>query len=152
VSGVERALVATQTDPGVFAMLAGAKVEVFDLVEDLKCAHGVTTASCAPMLSVLMGYRDVSFFGCEGDYRNSTHLYMNADDPYMMRVKCAGEEFLTGAEFLMQSEFLSGVLREYPDMYHDRSGGLLAAMLRDPEYDVTHISKTLNDSLVTRAL
>lgn len=147
VNGVSRALLATQTDPAVFAMLERAEVEVFDLIADLKGGHGVTTATCAPMLAVSMGYTDITFYGCEGNYGHSTHLYMSVDDQYMMKVRCDGQDFLTGAEFLMQSEFLAAALRSYPGMFHEKSGGLLAAMLRNPDYDVTHISRVLHDSM-----
>jgi hypothetical protein len=147
IVGVKRAILATQTDPGVFELLKEAQVEVFDLLDDLKGAHGATSVTCVPMLAVSMGYTDISFYGCEGNYGEKTHLYMSTQDKFMLRVTCAGEEFLTGAEFLMQSEFLSAAMKSFPTMFKDKSGGLLGAMLRDAEYDVTHLSKTLHDSL-----
>lgn len=146
IPGVQRAILATQTDPAVFDALQTAKVEVFDL-ESLGGAHGCTSAACAPMLAIQMGYREVTFFGCDGDYSAGTHAYMDVPDPYKMQVKIGRRKFLTGAEFLMQSEFLSSIMRAAPTIYRNQSGGLLAAMVEDPNYDVTHISRTLNDSM-----
>jgi hypothetical protein len=143
--GVTRAILESGTSPGVFDAVQG-EILLFDRVTDLDSINGVTTATCAPMLALKMGYTSVSFYGCEGSYRDQTHLYMNSGDPYTMRVRANGEYFLTGAEFLMQAEFLSELIRA-SDVFKDCSGGLLSALIADPDYDVTHISKTLHDSI-----
>lgn len=146
IPGVQRAILATQTDPAVFEALKGAQVEVFDLGA-LGGAHGCTSAACAPMLAVNMGYRDITFFGCDGDYPAGTHAYMDVPDPYKMQVRIGRRKFLTGAEFLMQSEFLAAIIRAAPAIYRNGSGGLLSAMVKNPNYDVTHISRTLHESI-----
>lgn len=140
IRGVKRALLATVTDPSVISQLqdAGADIELFE-----STLAGSTTATAAPWLAVNAGYRDVTFYGCDSNYTDSTHFYMDAPDPYLMRVRCNGQEFLTGAEFVMQAEMLAAVIRACPNTFKERSGGLLAAMVADPEVDTTHISKTL---------
>jgi hypothetical protein len=95
-----------------------------------------------------MGYPSVTFYGCEGSYEHTTHLYMHANDDYLMRVRCGGRDWLTGAEFLMQSQFLAAVCRDVPNHFRERSGGLLTAMIETNDYDVLEISRKLNDSIV----
>lgn len=142
---VKKALLATVTDPQVFDALNGVDVEIFDLVRGGVVTHASTTATVAPMLAIELGYREVAFYGCDSSYHGSTHAYMSVEDPYLMKVKCGEKEFLTGAEFLMQAEFMAEIIRAAPNVYFNRSGGLLAALVENPDYDVTHISKTLHE-------
>jgi hypothetical protein len=148
IEGVKRAIVSTNTDPAVLDGLIaqGADVQLFDLLQDGQVCHGSTTATVAPIISVKMGYRAVLFYGCDSDYGKTTHAYMSVEDPYLMRVSVNGADFLTGAEFLMQAEFLSAMIRAAPHVFGERSGGLLSALVECGDYDVTHISKTLQES------
>jgi hypothetical protein len=145
VIGAEHAIVATCTDPGVLRALQaiGARVEIFDLVATLeRCNHGPTSATAVPELAVPdMGYRSVTFFGCESSYGGTTHAYKDHAEPCRIWVQCNGEEFETGAEFLMQAECLAHVLRALPQFFNERSGGLLRALTATPDYDITHVSR-----------
>ena len=132
IEGVTRAIVATQTDPDVLARLDN--VELFELENG-----GATSATYIPALALKMGYQSITFYGCESNYQNTTHAYMDSGDPYWMVVSCHGERFITGAEFLMQAEFLSATLRG-DKRFRERSGGLLRAMVRSPRYRITHMS------------
>jgi hypothetical protein len=124
--------VATQTDPEVLANLGD--VQLFELQDG-----GATSATYIPALAFRMGYPSVTFYGCESNYADSTHAYMDTGDPYTMGVSCHGESFLTGAEFLMQAEFLAAKIRSDKRL-RERSGGLLRAMVRSPRYRITHMS------------
>lgn len=146
IEGVTKALLATVTDPQVFERLKGADIEIFDLVRGGVVTHATTTATVAPCLAVELGYRQIALYGCDSSYHGSTHAYMNVNDPYLMRVRCGDKEFLTGAEFLMQAEFLAEVIRMAPHVFLNCSGGLLAALVEQPNYDVLAISKTLHES------
>lgn len=134
IEGVSRAILATQTDPEVFAALESADVQVFDLADG-----GATSATYIPALALRMGYQSVTFYGCESNYDATTHLYMDTQDPYWMAVSCNGDRFLTGAEFLMQAEFLAATIRR-DKRFRERSGGLLRAMVRSPRYKILHTS------------
>lgn len=156
IAGVEKALVATCTNPAVIDKLREtAAIELFDLVaEGQEATHGPTTATAAPYLAVRLGYTQVSFFGCESCYEDTTHLYMNAQDDHRLRVKVGDESFLTGAEFLMQAEFLAMMIRAAPRVFKDRSGGLLSAFVRGIaaadgtlDYDLTHISRKIAEDI-----
>jgi hypothetical protein len=96
----------------------------------------------------LKGYRSVTFFGCEGSYGGETHAYTHErrDLRSLMRVKCNGEEFLTTPDMMMQAEFLGELIREAP-MFHERSGGLLSAVVANPEIDVIAATQRIHDAL-----
>jgi hypothetical protein len=138
IEGVERAIVATVTDPSVLEALEGAEIQLFDME-----AHGATSATAVPYLALKMGYSDVTFIGCESDYNAGSHAYMEASDPFLMKVRCHDQEFLTGAEFTLQAEFLSTVIRGAPHVFRERSGGLLRAMIADPDWEPLAISTQL---------
>ena len=147
IHGVRKAVVATVTHPEVLDQFkhTDARVELFDLVRNGVVTNGATSATVIPCLAVEMGYREVTFYGCESNYGDSTHAYMSVADPYLMKVKCGEAEYLTGAEFLMQAEFLAALIKERPGVFKERSGGLLRALISN-DYDVIAISKTLHES------
>ena len=158
--GATKALLASNCDPSAFDVLeqAGAYVETFDLIrEDAPgISHGPTTASAAFDLSLrVMGYTDVSFFGFDSCYTEEevkelpehitvytvTHIHKNEPEPNMVRIVCNGKAFITCAEFFMQAQWMSQLFRSEickQGFIKNRSGGLLAAMVADPEYDFTH--------------
>lgn len=145
--GAKRAIVATSIDPAMFVELEGADVEFFDLHTDGGDSnHGPTTATAAIELSVKMGYRDVTFFGCESSWDVQSHIYHHDNHPFEMLVKCDGKSFITCPEFLMQADFMAAVLRVAP-MFKERSGGLLRALINDPDWDITHATQAFHDSL-----
>lgn len=161
-AGATKAILASNCDPGVFDALAGQDVQIFHLVDgDEGIHHGPTTASAAFDLSVKMGYFDVSFFGFDSCYderddeelgervqiRYNSHAYKDEEDVAVCRVVCNGKAFITGGEFLMQAQWMAEVLNMLPSIFHNRSGGLLAAMIADPDYDCTHVCESLSQSL-----
>jgi hypothetical protein len=142
--GAKHAIVCTSMDPAMFEELKDAKVEIFDLIrEEGKMNHWATTATSAPMLAVQMGYRDVSFFGCESSFEQDTHAYRHEQTPEQILVACNGQSFLSHPAYFMQAEYLSAVIRTAPHIFHDRSGGLLAGLIADPDYDITHGTRGL---------
>jgi len=139
--GVGRAIIATHCDPSLFDALHGADVEAF------KLGHaGATTATAAPLIAADMGYRSVSFFGCESSFGNETHVYGNRDVKSLMRVRCNDHEFLTTPDMMMQAEFLGELIREVP-MFSDRSGGLLSAFIANPEIDVIAATPLIHEAV-----
>lgn len=136
-AGAKRALVSTHNDPAVFAALKGAHVEVFDLYTSAEESnHGATTVTAAPILAMEIGHPNVSFFGCDSSYVGQTHAY--ADIPYAdwLKVRVGLEEYDSSAPLLAQAICLAEAMRAAPDKFICRSGGLLAALMADPEYDV----------------
>jgi len=160
VKGASKALLASNCDPSAFDVLkeAGAYVETFDLAnENVGVHHGPTTASAAFDLSVKMGYLDVTFFGFDSSYDEGpveemperfnvsprTHAFKTEPEPNMVRIVTNGKAFITSAEFFMQAQWMAELFKTLPSVFKNRSGGLLAAMIADDDYDCTHISTKL---------
>jgi hypothetical protein len=74
-----------------------------------------------------------------------SHAYENCKHPYQIDVKANGETFHTEALLLLQAEYMATMLRHAPNVFKEKSGGLLRALVKDPEYDVTRISTALQD-------
>lgn len=150
--GVKKALLWDSTDPSVFQTIQGADVRVFPLKHGATdIDHGITTVTCAPTMAVRAGFKDITFFGCDSSWPAgaSTHTYEdNAGIGYRIRVRCGGEDFDTSPHYLAQAEYLATVIRSIPKVFKERSGGLLRAMVKDPEYDITHGTMDLHRDLV----
>lgn len=128
--GATRAVLATWCHPNTFDALVGADISAVKPV-----AHGATTATSAPAIAVEAGYQEISFYGCEGSFGETTHAYGNRGIGNLMQVSCNGKEFLTTPDMMMQTEFLGDLIRQ-ASCLKDRSGGLLAAFIASPDIDV----------------
>ena len=150
--GAKHAILATCSDPSTFDALRGAKVEIFDLYNGSGgVTHGTSTASSTFELSLRMGYRSVTYFGCESSYEGASHAYHHDTPQFEIRVVCGGELFDTNASLLMQVEHMAEIIRTFPMFFRERSGGLLRAMIANPEFDITHGSQDLHDHIFKKA-
>jgi hypothetical protein len=141
---VDCAVLATCCHPSAFDAAFHAHVETIDLA-DYPC--GPTTASSAPMIALKRGHKQVSFFGCEGNFGATTHAYENREMP-ILEVVCNGQTFRTNPQMLQQSEYLAEQIRVAPQVLIDRSGGLLSAVVADPDIDVTAASRSIYDAVM----
>lgn len=141
-ANVDSAVMATICDPAAFAAAFHAYVELVDL-DDYPC--GPTTAATAPIIAITRGHRQVSFFGCESSFGKTTHAYENRDVP-LLEVACHGQTFRTNPQMLQQAQYLAEQIRIAPDVLIDRSGGLLSAMVADPNVDVVAASRSIYDA------
>ena len=75
----EKAIVASCVHKTVLDSLEKSDVIVFDLICTPEFTnHHVTTMTCAPILSVQMGYRSVTFFGGDSSFEGGTsHAYQD---------------------------------------------------------------------------
>lgn len=147
----KKAILATCCDPCVFDSLKDAKIEVFDLIESLpKVNHWSTTVTAAPRIAIEMGYRDITFYGCDSSFRENTHAYVTDKVDDAIIVKCGGHDFITRPSFLMQAEFMAQLLTKAPNVYKMKGDGLLEQMLRH-DYDITHATNELAARILKRA-
>lgn len=146
-SGASRALLEISCHPSAFDVLSD--IYTFDAdVENGGIASVASTASCAPHLAIRMGYRSVTFFGCESSYPpNASHAYMNEARSEQMIVRCNGEDYLTAPDLFLQAIGLSEFIRGVPEFLSEKCGGLLRAMVSDPKTHVAWLSQSLVDSL-----
>lgn len=107
---------------------------------------GPTSANASDWLSIDAGYTQVVYFGCEGSFAEDkrTHAFESFPIPDWQIVEVGGAYYRTKAEFVSQSIMLANVIREFPSVFSERSGGLLRAMIEHgPDYDVVMVSNSL---------
>ena len=149
------ALLATCCHPDIVKHYQG-RVRVFDLCETHPdgITGGIVTAARAPSLSFLMGYLDVSFFGCEGSFefeqsedgsfKIRDHVDRHEAPSAMLVVRAGGQDYCTSPGFLVQCQQLSALFCAFPDVYHNRSHGLVRAMVENPDtWEVVAVSHGL---------
>lgn len=147
---VQKAILSSNVSPKVFEALKGKDVSVFDLHHGSRQNHGCTTATAVPELSILLGYKDVCFFGCESSFGEVTHAYRNDaihEEMGRVLVECGGRVYQTRPDYLLQALFISEHIRNFPFMFKEKSGGMLWAFVKYGQYRVTHISESLNPRL-----
>lgn len=150
IEGVEKAILASCVTTAVFDALIDKGVSRFDLVHTKeRLNHGCTTATAVPELALLCGYQEIIFYGCESSFSDVTHAYRDDKEanPMSFDVLCNGETFETRADYLMQAEFLATLIRAFPDTLKEASGGLLRALVADPEFDITHCTRAMYETL-----
>ncbi|HYF54043.1 MAG TPA: hypothetical protein VEA41_07280 [Salinarimonas sp.] len=145
VSGPSDAILATRCDPAVFDAMKG-RVRVVDLDDPTtKFAGGTTAATWAPYIGLRAGHKRIAFFGCEGSFPPdaSTHAGWSDGLYELIVVSCDGKEFGTQPSLLVQAEMLADMVAWAPHVFEDRSGGLLSALINDPDYEVTGVCQEL---------
>jgi hypothetical protein len=145
LSRIRRAVLAPDCSPSLvnYLLARGATVTLTTPIQS-----GPTSANASDFLSLKAGYRHVTYFGCEGsfDYLDLAATHAHAAHPIedWMVVELGGERYRTKAEFISQSIMLANILREFPDTYSEKSGGLLRAMIEHgPEFEVYMVSNSL---------
>ena len=97
-----------------------------------------------------MGYADVSFFGCEGSFQENDHVDRHEHRPDQLIVRAGGKDYRTCPPFLIQCEELIQLFF-FDGVYHNRSGGLLKAMIDFPDtWEVVAVSEALKHHLEER--
>lgn len=144
------AILASCVDPAIFDEYPGA--QCFDLIEDAPngIVGGSSTACRIPLLAILMGYGDVHFFGCEGSFTlGRTHVNRNETQfVNYLKVKAGGVVYDTRDDLYLQCECLADVMRSFPGVFKNRSGGLLQGMVDYMDsWQVVAISDALKNQL-----
>lgn len=144
LDGLKRAILSYECDPGLFDALIANSAEVYTFDRD---GHGPTSVCAVPALMMKMGFQDVHFFGCEANYGDQTHNYQNVPVADDMIVRVGGVDYRTNAAYFMQTQILGKIIDAVPHILVDRSGGLLAAMIADPEgWDVIKLPSEMKDA------
>lgn len=150
--GVDRAILAVCTHPKILEELEGKPVHLFytELNEGaVWAATGGPSSACrVPMVAFNMGYRSITFFGCEGSYEETSHAYEHVQKPHQLIVRAAGQDYRTQPDFQMQSEYLAGLITNIPQHFSEESGGMLRAMIADPEWENVAVSEALAKLMV----
>lgn len=152
-AGAKSAILATCCDASLFDALSSVPVMAFDLVASGPDAnHHDTSVTAIPRIALDMGYTDVTFYGCDSSFRDSTHAY---DPHYQVQdeivVICNGKAFCTEPGFLMQAEFMARVIRLFPNVFKLRGDGLLPDMVKDLDYDIVVVSNSIAERMKVAA-
>lgn len=146
--GAKQALLVDRCDPSAFEVLKDAEVRVYSLANDGgKFLSGSSTATAAFNLAATLGYRDVTFYGCESCYVASSHAYQDEARVDQMLVECGGYKYLTAPDYYIQAQELAQLIKAAPKHFRERSGGLLRAMILNDEHDVIAVSQSLHDAI-----
>ena len=135
--GAKKAVVSTCNDPSVLDTLeqSGADIRVF---KTGGMGGSGTAVTLVPVLGLMLEYPSISFFGCDGSYKDRTHSYANIPYGQVLKVQVGDEVFTTSYPLLSQAVELSKAMRWIPDRLVNESGGLLEALVNseDGDYDI----------------
>jgi hypothetical protein len=144
--GAKRAVLASLCSPLLFDAMRGADIEVAQVGEGGLPSYA-TSAGSSPAIAIVRGHREITFFGCESSFDKQTHLYKNVPTGVEVLIDVSGQQFLSDATLLLQAEFLSEIIRAAPDVFNERSGGLLSALVSEPDYDIIAASREIHRQL-----
>ena len=136
--GATKAIVATRCDPSVYEALKGAEIRIFDTPGDVPMLSA--TASTAVPLVMKMGFRQACFFGCESSYTGFSHADRH-EDREVIKVRADGKEFITAPDYFFMAREMAQQIRANPGVICEKSGGLLRAMVRDPNAEAIEVGK-----------
>lgn len=146
-AGIKRAILSWSCAPAIFDALSGAEVFLAK-VNTEGVEGGSSTATAIPMIALSMGaYQEAVFFGCESCFSERTHVDRIETISDAMVVTCNGGQYITNPQMMIQAKELSKILREFPTIFKDASGGLLSAMIADPRWELTHATPALQRTL-----
>lgn len=125
-------------------------VRIFDSIDtdEVGITGGTTTATRMPHLAVTLGYGDVTFFGCEGSFDAADHVYGHTGVETTLVIRAGGKDYGTENEWLMQSENLAEILMAWPDIFKEKSGGLLRAVMENKDtWEIVAVSASMKARL-----
>lgn len=141
---IKGALFATRVNPVQFIY---KDIRVWEMMEDSDgtgVGGGPTAASRAGYLFLRTGYMAVVFFGMDASFYGDTHISGNQDaaNSLMLIVRANGIDYITNASLLLQTGYLVEQIKEYPSFLINASGGLLKALIENPDtWEVVAIFK-----------
>ena len=139
--GGARAILADVCHPDTFAAVASAEV-VSTVV------HGPTSATASPYVALTRGHTHLTYYGCSSTFTpdGRSHAY-KVERRELLDVACNGKHYITNPTMLSQAEMLAELIRTAPGVFEDRSGGLLSALVADPDYDIIAASKDIHEAI-----
>ena len=145
------ALFATRCHRNQFKQMDGRPIRVFTCTEESSGKGGIEggpTGACrTPHLLLSMGYQGITFFGLDGSFSGDiTHVSGKSESAYdnMLIIRAGGVDYITHSGFMLQNQWLMEAFRRHGMFLHNASGGLLAAMIENPEtWSVVAIAEDL---------
>lgn len=146
VNWAERAVMASCVPPMLWNLVRDA--EMFDLgFGPGEISHGCSAATAAPHAAMHRGHKHVTFYGCGSCYVDGRSHAYQTDKSDLLEIECGGKKFITDPRLWGQVEFLAEVIRAAPNLFAERSGGLLAALAEYGDYDVIAASPGIHAAI-----
>lgn len=145
------AILASVCHPSLFERFAG-RLRTFHMLqthsaEEGGICGGAFSSTCAAAVALRMGYADVSFFGCEGSYEAQDHVDRHEGREAELFVRAGGKDYRTCPPYIIQCEELMKLF-VFDGVFHNRSRGLLKAMLENPDtWEVVAVSAAFKEHL-----
>lgn len=143
-----RYYVASICDPKTFESLKDRDVYLWHMAEKEKLitsSHvpgGTTVTTRAPYLGLLLGYRDITIYGADSSYGETTYVYGEERfaQPDTETVLVGERTFVSNGPLIHQAAQFSAMQEIWPRPYrtkepatlHFKCGGLLGAFLAEP--------------------
>lgn len=135
--GAKKAIVTPWCHPTMWEALKDADLELADFFPPFSAS--------APNVSAIafdLGYRSITYFGCDCSFSDQTHTYQNHADPATMVVRCGGLDYLTTPAYYVQAKELASLCREFR-VCREMSGGLFRALVSDFEHEVVEMAPSV---------
>lgn len=167
IVGVQRAILGLCASPKLFEALKGKELRMFDphiapATDGTKncdqiLAGGPSSVCRTFVPAATLGYKDVTYFGCEGSmegklsadgtFQSYTHAYRNEDRPRQMIVRCGDKDFVTTPDLYLSTIALANFIKAYP-LVKEKSGGLLRGMIEHADtWEVVALSEALRNQI-----
>jgi hypothetical protein len=140
-----KALLASCCDPSLFAAARDCDVTTFDLGPGGVIPFS-TSAGTAMMLGRVLGHREIALFGCQSSYCNPDVPTVNSKQQIdgLLIVHCGTGFHVTTPQLLNQAETMARLILAYPEIYSERSAGLLGALVASGlDYDTLAVSQDI---------
>lgn len=148
--GAAGAILGACCDPRLFEEYAG-RAQAFYTRANARApfvaSGGNTTATRLVLVAHSLGYQDITFFGCEGSYRDESHVGQSKRADQRLYILAGGVRYCTEPYMMLQGQWLSGLITKFPNHCHEQSGGLLRAMIHHPDWTVVGVSDAMKTHL-----
>lgn len=144
---VKRSLFASHCDPILVRMYEGRRLFNMSPLVPNGIHGGSSTAVSLAFVALFLGYRDVTFFGCDSSFKDSTHVDRNDYYPNQLIIRACSEDYVTTPPLYCQVQELSRLIKLKPEWFKEKSGGLLRAMVTDDQWSIVAVSEHLKNHL-----
>jgi hypothetical protein len=148
IDGVTKGLLAANCAPRAIDKLSDVMLFHTEEGGDLRALVGPSSATRATTVSLWLGFRDVTFFGCEGSYGPASHAYRDERRPHQLIIKAGGKDYITQPDYMVQCESLASICKAFPHVFREKCGGLLTAMIEHQDtWEVVALSEALKNKI-----
>lgn len=146
-ANVNGAILAVMCAPNIVARYRPIRLFDVHLGGPESYIGGSTAVTSAFILTVSMGYRDIHYFGCEGSFAATDHIDRNDNPEKQLIIRAGGVDYRTDPQMYLQCQEMEWKFRRFPHIIKNRSGGLLAAMVEHPGWEVVAVNDAFRKQL-----